>query len=147
MATAAKTSLENITSHYFYYFAIISIQVSLNSSPVSLTVSSLRWGCSCLACFVHASHVCLACLAGSHIVYTLRFVSCLRYITATKFQQYHCNISQDILNFMIYLCTETTCDQFFQQKLQYLWNKRRYNFRTKNTSIFHLYIVCEVSGN
>ena len=43
-----------------------STQASLNSSPVSLTVSIHVEGCSCLAslaCFVHASHVCLARLA------------------------------------------------------------------------------------
>ena len=43
--------------------SLSSTQVSLNSSPVSLTVSIYVGGCSCLACFVHASHVCLACLA------------------------------------------------------------------------------------
>ena len=48
-----------------------STQVSLNSSPVSLRVSICVGGCSCLACFVRASHICLTCLAGSHIVYTL----------------------------------------------------------------------------
>ena len=40
-----------------------STQVSLNSSPVSLTISIYVGGCSCLACFVHDSHVCLTCLA------------------------------------------------------------------------------------
>ena len=47
-----------------------STQASLNSSPVNLTVSIYVGGCSCLACFVHASHVSLACLAGSHILET-----------------------------------------------------------------------------
>ena len=37
-----------------------STRVSLNSSQVSLTVSIYVGGCSCLACFVYASHVCLA---------------------------------------------------------------------------------------
>ena len=32
----------------------------LNSTQVSLTVSIYVGGCSCLVCFVHASHVCLA---------------------------------------------------------------------------------------
>ena len=42
---------------------------------------------------------------------------------------HHSNISQDILDFVIYLCTETICDviNFFEQKLEHLWNERRHS--------------------
>ena len=38
------------------------------------------------------------------------FVSYLAYIIGAKFEQHHSNISRDILDFTIYLCTETICD-------------------------------------
>ena len=62
----------------------------------------------------------------------LRFVSCLRYITAAKFQQYHFNISHDILNFMINLiisCLSTKVYAIFvlRQLVISLFNR---NFNT-----------------
>ena len=33
-----------------------------------------------------------------------------RYITGAKFEQHHYNIFQDILDFVIYFCTDTICD-------------------------------------
>ena len=42
--------------------------------------------------------------SGCHIV------SYLRYITGAKFERDHSNISQDNLEFVIYLCGETICD-------------------------------------
>ena len=38
------------------------------------------------------------------------FVSNLAYIGGAKFEQHHSSISRDILDFVIYLCTETICD-------------------------------------
>ena len=38
------------------------------------------------------------------------FVSYLRYITCAKFEQHHSNISRDILDFVMYRCTETIYD-------------------------------------
>ena len=32
------------------------------------------------------------------------------FITGAKFEQHHSNISRDILDFVICLCTETICD-------------------------------------
>ena len=34
----------------------------------------------------------------------------MRYITGSKFEQHHSNISRDILDFVIYLSTKTICD-------------------------------------
>ena len=42
--------------------------------------------------------------SGHHFVYYLA------YIIGAKFEQHHSNISQDILDLVIYLCTETICD-------------------------------------
>ena len=57
------------------------------------------------------------------------FVSYQRYIIGAKFEQHHHNIFRDILDFVIYFCTDTICEtiNFFEQKLEYLWNERRYS--------------------
>ena len=34
----------------------------------------------------------------------------LAYVIGAKFKRYHSNISRDILDFVIYFCTETICD-------------------------------------
>ena len=40
------------------------------------------------------------------------FVSYQRYITGAKFEKHHYNIFRDILDFVIYFCTDTICDVF-----------------------------------
>ena len=55
-----------------------------------------------------------------------QFVSYMRYITGAKFEQHHSNISRDNLDFVIYLCTETSCDviSFLTKTWTYLeWGK------------------------
>ena len=38
------------------------------------------------------------------------FVSHMAYVIDAKFEQHHSNISRDILDFVIYFCTEMICD-------------------------------------
>ena len=63
---------------------------------------------------------------------------CLRYITAAKIEQYHFNISKDILDFVIYLCTETTCDQFFKRNFDISGTREDIISETKTPVFFTL---------
>ena len=66
-------------------------------------------------------------------------ISYLAYIIGAKFEEYHSNISQAILYFVISLCTGTICDIIsFLTKLEYSFNERRYLKKKKTPFLLSL---------